>query len=119
MEASQQQTQEPREPSQGEAVQVGTAGAQAINPETQTPEQARQASQDAMQSKARELNIKLAPDALKEMSNAFITALEERGAFRQSESASSQQTQTPAATTNVEESAPPQNKSWAAKFLGQ
>ena len=119
MEASQTQSHEPREPTQGEAVAVGTAGAQAIDPNAQTPEQARQASQEAMQSKARELNIRLAPDALKEMSNAFINALEERGAFRQHEDTSSQQAQTPAATTNVEESAPPQNKSWAAKFLGQ
>jgi hypothetical protein len=118
MEASQTGSQETREPTQGEAIQVGTAGAQAVDPNTQTPEQARQASQEAMQEKARELKITLAPGALKEMSNAFISALEERGAFRQSEDTSSQSQQTQQTNTNVEESAPPQNKSWAAKFLG-
>lgn len=113
-------TEETRAPTQSDAVQIGVAGSEAVNPETQTPSEAQEASRTAMETRARELKVTLAPEALEQMSARFIEALREAGAFKDdSEPENGSPPAEPATPPATPESQPPpEKKTLAQKLLG-
>lgn len=104
-----------------EAVAVGTAGGRNVDPETQTPEQARETVRQDMGREARRLDIRLADNALDEMADRFIERLRAMGAFRQEEQ-EAQETAAPAeeqGQSSPEANNPePSERSFAQRFLG-
>lgn len=115
-------SEETHAPTQGEAAQVGVAGAHAVNPETQTEAEAKVAASEAMNREARKLEIRLAPDALDQMADTFIKKLTEVVEFRKEgeSKASETTTQETKATTESAKGAAttePQKQSLASRLL--
>ena len=114
--------EETHEPTPNEVMQVGVAGAEAVKPEEQSPEQAREAVETAVTEKAQELRITLDPQAISAIADGTIAELERRGAFQQPEEASP-----PTETSNEQETPergaetatePPHKRTLAEKLLG-
>jgi len=113
-----------REPTSGDIMVIGQTAGEAVNPETQTPTEARAAVQDSVQEKARELQIKLHPDAISAIADGTIAELERRGAFHKDDSGDGDgegnaKSGDPSATVASSEAmSPPRKKTLAEKFLG-
>lgn len=116
-------TQQEQTPTMTELTEIGTAGAQAVNPETQTPEQATVAVKAAVTEKAQELRVTLEPEAVDAIATATISKLEAMGAFRkpqppaqpaQGEGTGEQSVESPAGNAAT----PPEKKTLAQKLLG-
>jgi hypothetical protein len=110
------------DPSLPEVTAITLAGAQAIDPETQTPAQAEEASRRAMERQARELKVTLDPVAVSAIAEGTIAELERRGAFAQPEPAQAPAAESAAAASVTEPAAPgeqpPAKKTLAQKMLG-
>lgn len=107
------------EPTIQQVQEIGVAGASAVNPQTQTPQQAEQAVTTAVEEKARELKVTLDPAAVKMIAGETISQLEAMGAFRKPEAPA----ETPAAEGEGAEGEgqgagePPAKKTLAQRFL--
>ena len=99
------------------------AGAQAVNPEKQTPEEAKEAVETAVSNKAQELRITLDPDAISAIADGTIAELERRGAFQEAEreeQKASQEEQSQEGTQTPPEAVaePPHKRTIAERILG-
>lgn len=104
---------------QMEAVAIGRAGAQAVDPGNQTPLEARVAALEAMQEEAVKQGKNISKEEMEQLSEVFISALESRGAFQAPESTSVERPpSTPLEPAAIEAVTPPQRKTFAQRILG-
>lgn len=107
-----------------DATAVGAAGARRIDPETQSPEEARVVAREDMAREAKRLDLQMSPESINQIADTFIDKLTAMGAFRR-ESDETEETpentdtaastgESAASTSNPE----PTDKSKLATWLG-
>lgn len=111
------------QPTVEDATAIATAGGQAVNPETQTAEQATAASQAAMRTEADARNVQLSDEQINAIAAATISQLEARGAFEPPPAPPAAGV-APPDTSNPPEPAsaapaPPRRKTFAERFVGR
>lgn len=126
-------TEEEREPTAAESMQIAKAGAQAIQA-SDDPAKAQTAAAAAIEAKAEELNVKVSRDDAVMIATATIEALEARGAFGDPDEPSIETREVPQEGANGEhaehqehadkgdekpDDTAPRKRSWAARYLGK
>lgn len=100
---------------------IGTAGAQAVDPAVQTPAEATVAVKAAVEERARELKVTLDSEAVDAIGNSMIGKLEAMGAFRKPEPVNpptaEEEGAAAAGGTGTAAATPPEKKTLAQRLL--
>jgi hypothetical protein len=110
---------QPTAPTPAQAVVLGTAAGQSIDPATQSPAEAEAAAERAMQNAGERSQLTLAPEVYKDMASEFIQQLEARGAFAAQVTPETQVDHEPGEDVADAVDETPKKKTLAARLLGE